>query len=164
MTLIRLAIPLIVAALAAVPALAGPAIEVADPWARPTIPSRPGVAYLEIRNTGDAADRLIGARAEGVGAVELHRTEHKDGMMTMAPVEALEVPAGGAVLFAPGGYHLMLFDIARPLREGDTLGLTLWFEHTGEIAVAVPVVRREDMGGSMQHGTGHGSSHGSPAN
>jgi hypothetical protein len=164
MTLIRRAIPFILAALVTAPALAGPRIELADPWARPTIPNRPGAAYLEIRNAGDAPDRLVGAHAEGVGAVELHKAEQKDGMMTMAPVEAIEVPAGGAALLAPGGYHLMLFDIAAPLREGDTLDLTLRFEQAGEIAVAVPVMQREGMGGGTDSGMQHGSGHGSPAN
>lgn len=158
MSLIRSAIPLILAAFIAplaAPALAGPAIEVAEAWARPTIPNRPGAAYLEIRNTGDAADRLVGVRAEGAGAAELHEARQKDGMMTMAPVEAIEVPPGRMVRLAPGGFHIMLFDLAEPLAEGDTLALTLEFEESGEIAVEAPVMRG-GMGSGMGGGQGMG--------
>lgn len=154
MTLIRRAIPLALAALLAGPALAGPMIEIANPWARPTIPNRPGAAYLEIRNTGDTPDRLVGARAEGAGKLELHKAEQHEGVMIMSPVESVEVPAGGMAKLAPGGLHLMLFDLAAPLAEGDTLNLTLEFEEAGDIEVAAPVERR----------MGHGMSHGASAN
>lgn len=162
MTLIRSAIALILAAFIAplaAPALAGPAIEVAEAWARPSIPNRPGAAYLEIHNTGDTPDRLVGVRAEGAGAAELHKAEEKDGMMTMAPVKAIEVPPGRMVRLVPGGFHIMLFDLAEPLAEGHTLALTLEFEESGEIAVEAPVMRRAKgggMGGGMQHGSGQG--------
>ena len=153
---IRSAIPLVVAALLgaflAGPALAGPAIEVADPWARPSIPNRPAAAYLEIRNTGDTPDRLVAARAGGAGKVELHKAEQLEGVMIMSPVDSIEVPAGGAAKLAPGGLHIMLFDLAAPLAEGDTLDLTLEFEESGEVDVAVPVERRVGHGGGMQHG------------
>lgn len=142
MRLLRIMIPVLAALLVAAPALAGGAIEVTDPWARPTIPNRPGVVYLAIHNTGDAADRLVGARAEGVGAVEMHRSEEKNGTMTMSPVEAVEVPAGGTADLGPGGYHLMLFDIETPLAVGDTLELTLEFERAGAVPVSVPVMRQ----------------------
>lgn len=142
MRLLRHMILLLPALLLAAPALAGGAIDVTDPWARPTIPNRPGAVYLAIRNTGDAADRLVGARAEGVGAIELHRSEETDGTMTMTPVEAVEVPAGGMAELAPGGHHLMLFDIETPLKVGETLELTLEFERAGAVPVSVPVMRQ----------------------
>ena len=143
--------------LGAGPALAG-AIEVVHPWARPTIPNRPGVVYLGIHNTGAATDRLIGARAEGVEAVELHLARQQDGVMTMRPVEAIEIPAGGMAHLGPGGYHLMLFGIAEPLTDGESLSLTLVFEAAGEIAVSVPVSRT--AGEPDHHGSGQGHGHG----
>ena len=158
----RLLLAAALMALASGDALAG-AIEVMHPWARPTIPNRPGVVYLGIHNNGAVPDRLVAAHAEGVESVELHLAQQKDGVMTMAPVEAIEVPAGGMADLGPGGYHLMLFGIAEPLKDGDTLNLTLSFESTGEITVGVPVTRdAPEMGheGQMQHGSGHGHGHG----
>ena len=156
-------VSLIGALISTVPALAGP-IEVMHPWARPTIPNRPGVVYLGIHNNGAATDRLIGARAEGVETVELHLARQQDGVMTMTPVEAVEIPAGGMAHLGPGGYHLMLFGIAAPLKDGTSLDVTLIFEIAGEIAVSVPVSRtaREPAhhGDGHEHGKGHSHSHG----
>ena len=158
MTLLRQAKPLFVAALAAVllaaPALAGGAIEVVHPWARPTIiPKRPGVAYLGIHNQGTDADRLIGGRAAGVGKVEIHRAEQKGGVMTMSRVKAIDVPAGGMIDLGPGGFHLMLFGLEAPLKDGDTVEMTLTFERAGDVSVAVPVTR------SPARAHGHGAGH-----
>ena len=144
---------LLLAAVVAGPAAAADGIEVVHPWARPTIPDRPGAVYLGIHNAGDAPDTLVGARAEGVGAVELHRSEEKDGVMTMSPVEAVEIPAGGMAHFGPGGLHLMLFDIESPLKAGESLELTLEFEQAGEVPVSVAVTRDAPTHG---HGEEHG--------
>jgi hypothetical protein len=156
----RLAVALFLAALITAPALAGSVIEVMHPWARPTIPNRPGVAYFGIHNHGAAADRLIGARAEGVGKIELHKAEQKDGIMTMAPVDALEIPAGGMAHLGPGGLHLMMFGIDPPLKQGDTLEMILIFEAAGEVAITVPVSKT--MGDPQHHGEGH--QHGTTGN
>ena len=160
MTLRRLAATLLLGALAAAPAHAGGIIEVMHPWARPTIPNRPGVAYFGIHNHGATADRLIGARAEGVGKIELHQATQTDGIMSMAPVDALEIPAGGMAHLGPGGFHLMMFGIDPPLKAGDTLELILIFESAGEVAITVPVSKT--MGEPKHHGEGH--QHGATGN
>ena len=156
----RPAVALCLAALIAAPALAGSVIEVLHPWARPTIPNRPGAAYFAVHNRGDAPDRLIGARAEGVGRIELHKAEPKDGVMTMAPVDAVEIPAGGTAHLDPGRMHLMMFAIDRPLKDGDTLEMILIFEAAGEVAITVPVSKT--MGEPQQ--TGDGNQHGATGN
>ncbi len=156
----RLAVTLILATLVAAPALAGSVIQVMHPWARPTIPNRPGVAYFGVHNMGDAPDRLIGARAAGVDKIELHKAEQKNGIMTMAPVDALEIPAGGMAHLGPGGLHLMMFGIDPPLKEGDTLEMILIFEGAGEVAITVPVGKT--MGGPQHHGEVH--QHGATGN
>ena len=153
MSLRRLALPLFLASLMAVPALAGSVIEVMHPWARPTIPNRPGVTYFGGHNFGDTADRLIGARAEGVGKIEIHEAKQKDSVMTMTPVEAVDVPAGGMAHLGPGGFHLMMFGIDPPLKEGDALEMTLIFQEAGEVSITVPVSKT--MGDPQHHGEGH---------
>ena len=60
-------LPLALTLLLGVPAFAGSVIEVMHPSARPTIPNRPGVTYFGVHNLGDEPDRLIEARAAGVG-------------------------------------------------------------------------------------------------
>ena len=53
-----------------------------------------------------------------------------DVMRMRALAGGLELPAGETVSFEPGGYHLMLLDLKRPLRAGDTVVATLVIEGT----------------------------------
>jgi copper(I)-binding protein len=61
------------------------------------------------------------------------------GMMTMQPVESIEVPADGTVALEPGGYHVMLLDVQKELVPGDTIEVTLTFELAGEVTVTADV-------------------------
>jgi copper(I)-binding protein len=72
--------------------------------------------------------------------VELHQTTaDASGVMTMAPVEAVPVPAGGSTELAPGGYHVMLFGLTQPLAEGAIVPLTLTFQSGTVIEVGAVV-------------------------
>lgn len=137
-------------------------ITLSHPMARPNLPNRPTAAYVMIANGGAEADRLVAASAPDFEAAELH-TVIKDGdVMKMQPVEAIEIPAGGMVELAPGGYHIMLFGAKKMFMPGDMMPLVLTFEKAGEAAVEA-VVKKIDpsqMGhGQMGHGQmGHGQS------
>ena len=61
------------------------------------------------------------------------------GMMTMQPVDSIEVPADGTVALEPGGYHVMLLDVKKELVPGDTIEVTLTFELAGEVTVTADV-------------------------
>jgi hypothetical protein len=61
------------------------------------------------------------------------------GMMEMRPVDRVEVPAGETVTLEPGGYHIMLLELAAPLEAGTTLEVTLTFEESGEQVVTADV-------------------------
>lgn len=61
------------------------------------------------------------------------------GMMTMTPVDRIDVPAGGSVALEPGGYHIMLLGLTAPLEAGTTVEVTLTFENAGEVAVSADV-------------------------
>ena len=60
----------------------------------------------------------------------------------MSPVDGLDVPPDGTVKLAPRGTHIMLMDLAKPLRVGDSLPATLVFEKAGEVAVDFKVDAR----------------------
>lgn len=110
------------------------------PWARELPPvSRTGAAYLSIRNTGTQDDRLLSATSPVAARVELHTHVHAAGMMRMQQVEAVALPAGQQVDFAPGGLHLMLIDLRQPLAAGLDFTLVLNFEHAGSVQVQVEV-------------------------
>ena len=61
------------------------------------------------------------------------------GAMTMQEVSSIEIPAGGSVQLKPGGYHIMLMELAAPLKKGETVAITLTFEKAGTQTVQAPV-------------------------
>ena len=73
--------------------------------------------------------------AEGEGDMD---TEGMQGM-TMQEVEGIDVPAGETVALEPGGFHVMMIDLAEPLVAGETIELTLTFEFAGERTVMAEV-------------------------
>ena len=106
-------------------------------WSRAT-PGGAKVAggYLTIENKGAAPDRLIGGSADVAGKVEVHEMAMNNGVMTMRPLEGgLTIEPGKTVKLAPGGYHLMMFDLHGALKQGDRLPVTLDFEKAGKVKV-----------------------------
>ena len=123
----------------AAPAFAG-GIQVEGAWARASIGTeRPGVAYMKIRNNGQGADRLIGAKTPVAKHAMVHESLIRDGVRKMRPAENIELAPGGTAVLEPGGLHLMLSILQKRLMEGDAFPLTLTFEHAGEVRVYVTV-------------------------
>jgi copper(I)-binding protein len=132
--------------LLAAPAGAAPAVAVSGAWSRPAIGT--GVVYLRIANRGRRPDQLDAARSPVARAVELHRSSSgtammggmvMNGVMSMQRVRAVTVPAHGAVMFAPGGYHVMLIGLRRDLRPNERFPLQLHFTAAGWTTVTVSV-------------------------
>ncbi len=115
-------------------------------WARTSASMQnAGAAYMTITG-GDAADRLLGVAVDSSVAAmaELHETSMVEGddgseMMSMQQVSAIDVPANGEVRLEPGGYHVMLMQLAEPLVVGSEFVITLTFESAGDIDVTVEV-------------------------
>ena len=116
-------------------------IVITQAWARATPGgAKIGGGYLTIENKGSAPDRLIGGSAEIAGKVEVHEMAMKNGVMTMRPLDnGLTIEPGKTVKLAPGGYHLMMFDLKGPLKQGDKLPLTLDFEKAGKVKLTLDV-------------------------
>ena len=51
----------------------------------------------------------------------------------------MTIDPGKTVKLAPGGYHLMLFDLKSPLKQGDKLPVTLEFEKAGKVKLSLDV-------------------------
>ncbi|EYD72354.1 copper chaperone PCu(A)C [Limimaricola hongkongensis] len=103
-----------------------------------------GAGYFEIRNDGDTADTLIAVEAD-FPKVALHTSVEADGMMTMQPLERIEIAPGDTVTLAPGeGGHVMFMGLEAPFEIGESFDATLVFEKAGEIAVEFNVEPRPD--------------------
>jgi copper(I)-binding protein len=109
----------------------------------------PGVAntagYLTILNGGSKPDQLLSASCTCAKSVEVHLSHVMNGMAMMMPAGPVEIPAGGKISFAPGGYHLMVMGLKAPLKDGGSQELTLKFEHAG--ALTVPFAVKAKIGG-----------------
>ena len=118
----QLLVPLFAAALAALPASAQ--VTVSDAWVRGTVAGQKVTgAFMQLTSPADAA--LVAATSPVAKIVEIHEMTMDGGMMKMRAVDKLVLPAGKAVDFKPGGYHMMLMDLTQPLKVGDTVPLML---------------------------------------
>ena len=98
-----------------------------------------GAVYATLVNAGAKADALVSASTDAARAAEVHETYQDGGMVMMRQVEQVAVPAGGKVELKPGGYHLMLFDLTRELRTGQSIPLVLTFRNAGKVSVTATV-------------------------
>jgi hypothetical protein len=119
-------------------------IEVRQPWSRATPPgAKVAVGYMEIRNTGSQPDRLLSASTPAAQRVQMHITQREGEVMKMRPVKSFEIPPRERITLRPGGSHLMLVDLTRPLKKGERFPMTLRFERAGELRVELEV---QEMG------------------
>ena len=130
-------------------------IEVVEPWARASLAGRNSAAYMTIVNHAAAKDELVAAATPVAKVVELHTHLMEGGVMRMRPVQAIEVNVGEPAVLRPGGLHVMLIDLTRDLKPGETIPLTLRFRNAGERVVEVPVTAA-GAAGPGGHGHGHG--------
>jgi periplasmic copper chaperone A len=128
------------ALLAAAPAFAGD-IQIASPWSRATAKGAAvGAGYLTIVNKGAAPDKLVSAATKAASSVEIHAMSMDNGVMTMRALpDGLDIKPGETVTFKPGGYHLMLMGLTKPLVQGDKVEMTLTFAKAGPVTVTLPV-------------------------
>lgn len=113
-------------------------VTVSDVWIREPAGATAG-AYLTLRNAGARAVALTGVTSDAAAFVEMHESRERDGMMSMRKVERLAVAPRGTTTLAPGGLHLMLINLKRPLRAGDAVPLTLRFDDGTTVTVAATV-------------------------
>lgn len=116
------------------------AMVVAQPWSRPTPPvATVGVAYFSMTNVGGKADSLIAISSPIARKVEIHESRTVQGMVQMRAVASVECPPGATVKIEPGGLHVMLLDLSRPLAAGTEFPLSLRFRDAGVLTIQVRV-------------------------
>ncbi len=92
----------------------------------PVVSGRPGAAYFTVKG-GAQTTSLVAVSSPVAIRTEMHEMKQEGGMMTMAPLKDVAIPAGGTVEFKSGGKHVMLFDVSPSVRSGDTVPLRLSF-------------------------------------
>lgn len=111
---------------------------------RPTPPTASvGAVYFSIANTGRKADLLISVSTPIARETEIHESRLVQGMVEMRPVASVACPPGVTVKIEPGGLHIMLQGLIRPLVAGMEFPLSLRFRDAGSLTVQVPVVAEQ---------------------
>ena len=107
----------------------------------PLVSGRPGAAYFTLSQANGAPRKIVGVAVEMAGRAEMHET--KGG--TMAPVTEVEIGPGKTVKFAPGGNHVMLFDLDPKLRFSKGAELTVTFDGGDKASAPAPVTTMQEQ-------------------
>ena len=127
---------------AASPVVAEPSdIAIERPWARASIGvNRPGAAYLEVRIDGDETIALVGVETDIAAMPQIHQTTtDANGISRMGMVDRIEIAPGETRALEPGGAHVMLMRLQRPMKEGEKFTIKLRFESGEAVTVEVPI-------------------------
>lgn len=128
-------------------------LTVGNAWARTSAASQEmGAVYMTITSPVDDALVSAGVDASVAASAEIHETMMHStestmagdmgGSMMMHKVDEVALPAGEAVALKPGGYHVMLIDLAAPLTTGSVITVTLTMKSGATTTVEAEV--RED--------------------
>jgi periplasmic copper chaperone A len=121
-----------------------PELLVKDAWARPPLaPQNNTAVYMTLENQSSTSRSVVSVTTQDAGKAELHEVRREGGMMTMMPAKEITVPAKGSVEFKPGGFHIMLFGLQKPLKPGDQIHLVLTLKDGASVPV-VATVRAAD--------------------
>lgn len=119
-------------------------ITVADGWAR--VSSGPNSAiFMHMYNDGKTDDALVSAASNIAETTELHTHIKEGDVYKMRPVPHMLVNAGEKTTLKPGGLHIMLLNIKRPINEGDKVPVTLTFKSGQVIHVDLPTKKKQCM-------------------
>ena len=102
-------------------------VSITDAWVRANAPGQSvGAAYMTLRSPQD--NTLVSVKTAAAGSVEIHSMTMNDGVMKMRMLDELALKAGKSEKLAPGGFHLMLFDLKKPLNTGEKITFKLSFK------------------------------------
>ncbi|WP_163275003.1 copper chaperone PCu(A)C [Cellulomonas iranensis] len=118
---------------------AGESVVLEDGWVK-SADSGMSAAFGELENTGDSDVTVVSVTSPVSTAMELHETvENESGQMVMREkADGFTVAAGTSLSLEPGGNHLMLMDLVKPLRAGDEVAFTLTFSDGSTYEFTVP--------------------------
>lgn len=135
---------------AALPSWAGEPLHVSDAWVREGPPTaRVLGGFMTLKNPAAQAVHITGITSPDFGRVEMHRSVTENGMARMLRQDRLTVPAGGELVLAPGGLHLMLYQPKQPMGAGQKVQLLLHTEAGAQLTVQAQI--RAGMGHAMEH-------------
>ncbi len=145
---------LFILTLISVSTLFASSIDIKDAYVRATPPGLPNsAAFMSVENRTTSDIDILKASSSIAKAVELHTHDMKNGVMKMYQVPKITVPKNGKTVLKPGGFHIMLIGLYSPLKEGETVTLTLEFSNGETKTITAPI--KSVMGGMKHHNMDH---------
>ncbi len=118
-------------------------VEVNQAWVRLMPPgSHMTAAYLAIENHSDNALTLQSVSSIAAKDCSIHQTVNEDGVSRMHQLEGIKLPSNETVVMQPGGIHIMLMGISRPLIKGDKFPMKLKFSDGTEQDIQLDIRSR----------------------
>ncbi len=103
-------------------------IEIKNQWVRASNDGQDvSAAYMTIVSNEDTS--LIAIDSDVADVIEIHSMSMENGVMKMRMLDTLDLVAGKPTELSPGGFHLMLFDLKKPLAAGKEAHFTLHFKN-----------------------------------
>ena len=106
-------------------------------------PESPSAGYFTVHGGGEAVT-LRDVITEAAVRVEMHDSMMHDGMMSMKPLDSVDIPARATVRFEPGGRHLMLWRVNPAVAATGKITLTFLFSNGDRILVDAAVQKTGD--------------------
>jgi periplasmic copper chaperone A len=130
--------------------------KVTDAWVRSTV-SQQKATGMFAQITSAQGGKLLSASSPVAGIVEIHEMAMEGNVMKMRAIPGLDLPAGKTVELKPGGYHVMLMDLKKPVAAGETVSVTLVIEgadkkrETIEVQAGVRAMGAQQTTGQGEH-------------
>ncbi|WP_240506348.1 copper chaperone PCu(A)C [Thermoactinospora rubra] len=130
------------------------ALTITDPWVKAAGKGM-SAAFGTLVNSTDAPITVVSAATPASPEVELHETVEDGGKMVMRPKQGgFVVPARGSLKLEPGGNHIMLMDVRRPIEPGGEVPFTLRLGDGSTLRFTA--VAKDFAGANETYHPGHG--------
>ena len=107
------------------------------------VDGNPSAGYMDLHG-GRVDVELVGVTSADVLRMEMHETTEEDGMMSMAKLKSIPVPAGKTVKLEPGGKHLMIWGIGNGSKKRGLLNMILIYSNDDRIEINAVIKKAGD--------------------
>jgi periplasmic copper chaperone A len=118
---------------------APPAITVSDAWVRAVPGSDVAAAYFTVTNGGQQPAVVVGVISPLATSAMIHETTLTGSQSAMRARAQVPLAPQATIHLAPGGMHVMLMGLSKPLNAGDPVPLVLLLEGGATVAFAARV-------------------------
>ena len=113
-------------------------------WVRlNAVAADPAAAYFTVHG-GPSDETLISVATDTAVRAQMHQSTTTGGMASMTPLTSVPIPAGTVIRFAPGGRHVMLFDVNPAIKAGGAMNFTFTFANGDRILQTASVIAAGD--------------------